>query len=100
LGKGLFWNYLEYNKKEPIISKEDDIPCEVITYKRNNNYLFKITYYKNKINLDVFHVLTDGVGASKFLKSIVYNYLSLKHKLKYKEPVETIQHKDEYWIQD
>ena len=97
-GTGLFWNYLEYNSKEAIVTKEDDIPCQHIKLKRNNNYLFKISYYKNKINLDIFHVLTDGVGASKFLKSIVYNYLNLKHKLKNNEKEENniISYSDQY----
>lgn len=96
LGSGLFWNYLEYNKKEPTITKEDEIPCQHIKFKRNNNYLFKVTYYKNKINLDVFHVLTDGSGAKHFLKSIIYNYLSIKHKLEYTEKPNDITYQDQY----
>lgn len=97
LGSGMFWNYLEYNKKTPIIKKEEDIPCKHIDFKRNNNYLFKITYYKNKINLDINHILTDGAGAKYFLKSIIYNYLSIKHKLKYIEPNNNlISYQDEY----
>lgn len=96
IGSGLFWNYLEYNSKEPIITKEDEIPCQHINFKRNNNYLFKITYYKNKINLDIFHVLTDGGGAKKFLKSIIYNYLSIKHKLEYNENQNNMSYQDQY----
>ena len=34
-----------------------------------------------KINLDVCHILTEGVGATIFLKAIVYNYLDLKYNL-------------------
>ena len=82
---GLFWNYLEYNKKKPIIKKETGIPCNHINFKRNNDYLFRVTYFKNKINLDVFHVLSDGTGALIFLKSILYHYLSIKHNIKYKK---------------
>ena len=96
LGSGLFWNYLEYNKKEPLVKEEDDIPCQHIDYKRNNNYLFKVTYYKNKINLDIFHVLTDGSGAKHFLKSIIHNYLSIKYNIKYDESTPTITYQDQY----
>lgn len=95
LGSGLFWDYLEYNKKEPKVTQEDDIPCQHIKYKRNNNYLFKVTYYKNKINLDIFHVLTDGSGAKHFLKSIIHNYLSLKYNIEYKDE-NNITYQDQY----
>ena len=97
LGTGLFWNFFEYNPKEPLIEKEDDIPCNHIDFKENNDYLFKVTYYKKKINLDIFHVLTDGAGASKFLKSIIYNYLNIKHKLNNKIDIDNkITYQDQY----
>lgn len=79
---GLFWNYLDYNLKEPIVEEENQIPCNSINLRKNNNYLFKVTYFNNKINLDVFHVLTDGIGAALFFKSILYNYLDKKYDLK------------------
>ena len=85
ISSGFFWNYLEINNKKIIIEEESEIPCKRIDFEKNNDYLFKVTYYKNKINLDIFHVLTDGTGAIKFLKSIIYNYLSLKHNILYKQ---------------
>lgn len=98
IGTGLFWNFLELNTKEPIIEKETDIPCQHIDFKKNNDYLFKVTYYKNKINLDIFHVLTDGTGALIFLKSIIYNYLSLKYNIPFNENKNdyNISYKDQY----
>lgn len=98
MGAGLFWNYLELNEKNIIIQEENEIPCEHINFKKNNDYLFKVTYFKNKINLDVFHVLTDGAGASVLLKALVYNYLILKYKLendiKYENEINNFQ--DQY----
>lgn len=79
---GFFWNYLEINLKDPIIEEEHEIPCKNINLKKNNGYLFKVTYFNNKINLDVFHALTDGHGATILFKSIIYNYLDLKYHLK------------------
>ena len=35
---------------------------------------------KNESNFEVFHVLTDGTGATEFLKELVKNYLYLVHK--------------------
>lgn len=79
---GFFWNYLDINSKEPIVEEENQMPCKSIRFRNNNDYLLKVTYYNNKINLDVFHVLTDGLGAIIFLKGILYNYLNLKYNLK------------------
>ena len=84
LGTGLFWNYLDFNDKGPIVEIESDIPCANIDFRKNNNYLFKVTYFKNKINLDIFHVLTDGTGAIIFFKALVYHYLSLRYDLSLK----------------
>lgn len=80
LKKGFFWYYLEYNSKDIIIEEENNYPCKYIDKNTNNEYLFKVTYYKNKINLDVFHSLTDGTNAMHFLKEIVYCYLEISHK--------------------
>lgn len=83
IGVGFFWNYLEYNPKNPIIKEENEIPCQHINFRKNNDYLFKVTYYKNKINLDIFHVLTDGTGAMTFFKNLIYHYLDITYKLKH-----------------
>ena len=98
ISSGFFWNYLEINNKKIIIEEESEISCKRIDFDKNNNYLFKVTYFKNKIKLDIFHVLTDGTGAIKFLKSIIYNYLSLKHNIKYndEEVGKNIYYDDQY----
>ncbi len=85
LGTGIFWNYLDFNDKAPIVSMENDIPCASINLRKNNDYLFKVTYFSNKINLDIYHVLTDGTGAIYFLRGIIYHYLELYHNLDYVE---------------
>lgn len=38
-----------------------------------------MTYFGSRINLEMFHALTDGNGGFLFLKSIVRNYLALVH---------------------
>ena len=82
---GFFWYYFEYNPKKIIIEEEKDYPCKYIEPKTNNNYLFKITYFKNKINIDIFHSLTDGNSGNMFFKEIIYNYLEIAHKNELKE---------------
>lgn len=77
--QGLFWYYLEDNSKLPKVEEEQDYPCQYIDSRRNNNYLFKVTYFQNKVNIDIFHSLTDGNSGSTFFKEIIYTYLELMH---------------------
>ena len=80
LRRGVFWNYLEENgKPAPEVTEENSFPCRYIRPNRNNSYLFRVTYYKYRINLEVFHALTDGMGALNFLKELTYQYLRLIH---------------------
>lgn len=77
---GMFWYYFETNTKEaPLVQEEDEFPCRYIDPHSNNGYLFRVTYYKERINLEVFHVLADGMGASNFLRELIYHYLRLRH---------------------
>jgi len=80
LRKGIFWYYFETNSRPaPIVRLESEYPCRYIEPYANNNYLFRITYYKYRINLEVFHVLADGMGGVNFLREITYQYLRLKY---------------------
>lgn len=76
---GFFWYYLEYNDKLPCVEEERDYPCKYIDPHRNHNYLFQVTYFENKINIDIFHSLTDGNSGTTFFKEIIYTYLELLH---------------------
>ena len=78
--KGFFWDYLEENTKKPIIKEEIYYPCKRIDPIYNNDYLFSVTYFDKKINIEIFHSLTDGNGGIIFFKEIIYNYLEMKHK--------------------
>ncbi len=77
---GVFWYYFETNQKPaPEVKEEYRYPCQFISPNRNRNYLFRVNYYRNRINLEVFHVLTDGMGGITFLKELTYQYLRLAH---------------------
>ena len=76
---GFFWYYFENNTKEPIVEEERDYPCKYINPRTNHDYLFKVTYFQNKINIDIFHALTDGNGGTVFFREIIYSYLELSH---------------------
>ena len=80
LRKGFFWYYLEENPKKVIVRKEIYYPCKRINQNDNNGYLFNVTYFERKINIEIFHSLTDGNGGLIFFREIIYNYLDMKHK--------------------
>ena len=86
---GLFWYYLEHNPKDPIIEEEKEYPCQYINPKTNNNYLFKVTYFEKKINIDIFHSLTDGNSAIQFFKEIVYQYIEIEYAKEFKDKLRT-----------
>ena len=77
---GLFWYYLEANNKVPVVEEEKEYPCKYINPRKNRGYLFKVTYFENKINIDIFHSLTDGNGGNIFFREIVYTYLEMCHE--------------------
>ena len=80
LRMGVFWYYFEENgKSAPKVREESNFPCRYIQQNQNHSYMFRVTYYKYRINLEVFHVLTDGMGGINFLKELTYQYLRLAH---------------------
>ena len=81
LRKGVFWYYLEASRTPAIVHIENKPPCSAIYHEGRRNLLYRVVYYKKRINLEMFHVLTDGTGAFEFLKQIVTNYLKIRHEL-------------------
>ena len=77
LRRGFFWYYFEGNKKVPIVEKEATYPCKYIDPHSNQQFLFRVSYYEKRINLEVFHAITDGMGAINFLKELTYHYIEL-----------------------
>ena len=80
LRSGFFWFYLEDNKQMPIVEKENAHILEPIDKYQSRGYLFRVVYFENKITMEVFHTLTDGYGATEFMKALVYCYLNLLDK--------------------
>lgn len=98
LKRGFFWYYFEDNKRTPCIEKETTCPCRYIDPKSSQLFLFRVSYYRCRINLEVFHAVTDGMGAVIFLKDLTARYLDLKHGIENTVP----EAKDEsnYKIED
>lgn len=77
--KGAFWFYMEKSDLKPLVKEESELPCLGLYLHDRKTLLFQVTYYKNRINFEVFHALTDGTGASLFLKELVKNYLLCRY---------------------
>lgn len=78
--QGVFWYYFEKNiKRPPTVYEENDYPCRRMEAAANRGFLFRVTYFEDRIHLEAFHVLADGMGALTFLKELVYAYLRLSH---------------------
>lgn len=81
LKRGLFWYYLESTTLIPIVRLEYKPPCNELYDRNQKTLLYEVTYFGNIINLEVYHVLTDGTGAMNFLRILVTKYLSVVHSL-------------------
>jgi hypothetical protein len=77
LKKGFFWHYLNSSKTRYAAEEETGIPCRPLIVSKSNSHTFRVIYYKNRISVEFFHVLTDGTGGIEFLKSLISEYLRL-----------------------
>ena len=90
--KGLFWHYLEKSELRPVVREEYKEPCSSLYVRDKKTLLFEVTYYEKRINFEVFHALTDGTGATQFLRELVKNYLYLIHE----EDLEPVELSNQY----
>ena len=98
LKRGMFWYYLESTELRAVVCEEHRQPCAPIYNKNKKTLLFEVTYFHNRVNLEVYHVLSDGSGAMHFLRMLITKYLSRLYGLE--EPsldfdASTMQMKDD-----
>lgn len=83
--RGLFWHYLERVDELPKVTEETGRPCPILYGSKHKGKLhYSVTYYGNRINIDMFHALTDGTGAMEFLNRLVVSYLAVRYPDKFK----------------
>jgi len=80
LRRGFFWYYLELSSIAPKVAMESENPCAAIYIEGKKNLLFQVSYYKKRINVEIFHALSDGVGAVWFLETLVFHYMKISYK--------------------
>lgn len=83
LKRGLFWYYLEDSDIKPNVSLESNSICAPIYVGKKSALLFRVFFYKHRINLEIFHALADGTGALRFLQTLVYHYFKAKQQVQF-----------------
>ena len=81
LRRGIFWFYLDEMKTLPKVEEERIQALKALYVPGTKRVLFRVSYFRNRINLEIFHVLADGTGGYAFLRKIVTGYLVMKHGL-------------------
>ncbi len=79
LRRGAFWYYLEHLEGCPDVQPDVNNPCVRLIPSENNGFSFRVRYYRNRIAVEIFHVLSDGTGGLCFLKTLVAEYLRLRY---------------------
>ena len=74
---GLFWYYLEEIDAPLLVRPDVGHPCMPFNFKKDNGYLLRVFYFRNRISAEFFHSLTDGSGGLVFIKTLVVEYLRL-----------------------
>ncbi len=77
--QGLFWYYFEDSDLKARVSQESRPPCLPLYDSERRSLLFRVLYFGRRINLEIYHALTDGTGALQFLCTLVYYYLLQRH---------------------
>lgn len=75
---GVFWYYLENTDLHPKVHEEKESPLQPL-YDERDRLLIDISYYRKRINFEIFHAIADGTGAMIFFRTILANYLALAH---------------------
>ncbi len=88
--RGIFWYYLEECDIKPVVELEKKAPCRPIYDNNRKNLLFRVLYFKKRISVEMYHVLTDGTGALEFLCMLVYYYIVEKYKDDFKDAIPSL----------
>lgn len=74
-----FFNYkMRTVEDTDVVQPEKAYPCGRIEVGSGEKPMFRVLYFRNRISLEMFHLVTDGGGAMVFLKNIVARYLELQ----------------------
>ena len=79
LKEGMFWYYLDQSNLDVEVTPDNLPALDTIYREGRRDLLYRVNYYGRRINLEMFHVLTDGTGAFEFLKAILTEYIRVRY---------------------
>ena len=78
LRSGMFWHYLEQSD-EPPAAVPETLPVCFGLHVDAKSVLFRVSYYRSRVNFEVSHIISDGRGSLSFFKALLYLYLSRRY---------------------
>jgi len=77
LRRGLFWYYLQRHHHTPRVQLLERSALQNLPARGKTEHLFRILTRDRTIAVDFSHILTDGYGGLRFLRSLLAEYLRL-----------------------
>ena len=81
LRSGIFWYYLDECRERPLVTEDTLPPLSALYRPGRKNLLYRVTYFRRRINIEMFHVIADGTGAYTFAETLITNYFIEKYDL-------------------
>lgn len=81
LKKEFFWDCFVPATDYNVVCPENDYPCRPMNIKDKEKPLFRVVYNKYEIRAEFFHSVTDGTGASEYLKALLLRYFEIKENI-------------------
>lgn len=79
LRRGVFWYYLQDCDLRPLVTADEQHTCAQIYRADRPSLLFRVMHHRQRIILELFHALSDGIGALWFFSDLVNAYVRLRY---------------------
>lgn len=79
LRSGFRWDHLESVPDTEIVLPEHGPACQPLTIGKGDKPMFRILYGERRISVELFHCITDANGAMIYLKTLLAEYLRIRH---------------------
>lgn len=80
LRSGMFWHYLEQSPVKPVVSQES-LPICFGLHVHARSVLLRVSYYRNRLNFELSHIVSDGRGSLNFFKVLVGLYIQKRYNI-------------------
>ncbi len=77
LRRGFFWHYLVHHPEAIRVEADSVSPCQGFDMHRRGTVLFRVRARDRTIACEFSHVITDGTGGMRFLKSLLLEYFRI-----------------------